>query len=236
MKTPQVQALFVAAALAMCGIARGDHALLMDGNVLYNVMVPDGASTGGLLVRVRTTPLSFEYDPRTNVIISLPRHSVIKRVADYVETTRTVGREEATALVTRKDWGNYLPPPRPVLVAPTPAPKATPIPVTAVAQATPVPLNVVSESLPLEERLDKQLDMFMKEQTKLAQDAATSMVQSLVSPTQATTAKVQLLEQQKMILERYYPQDVETVKLAVSYWNQQLERARQTGRFDLENL
>ncbi len=236
MKTTLVQALFLIVCTVGGGAAWADHALLMDGRVLYNVMVPDGASTGGLLVRIRTTPMSFEYDPRTNVVTTLPRHSVIKRVADFVETTKTVGREEATALVTRKDWGNYLPPPRPVLVAPTPAPKATPIPATAVAQATPIPLNVVPDSVPLEERLDQQLDMFMKDQTKLSQDAATSMVQGLISPVQATTAKVQLLEQQKMILDRYFPQNAETVKLAVNYWNQQLERARQTGRFDLENL
>jgi len=236
MKISLLQVLFVTTLTAAPGLAMADHALLMDGRVLYNVMVPDGASTGGLLVRIRTTRQSFEYDPRTNVVTSLPRHSVIKRVADYVETTKTVGREEATALVTKKDWTNYLPPPRPVLVAPTPAPKATPIPYTAVAQATPVPLNVVPESVPLEERLDQQLDMFMKEQTKLSQDAATSLVQSIISPQEVTAEKVRLLEQQKMILDRYFPQNDEQVRLAVNYWNQQLERARQTGRFDLENL
>lgn len=236
MKTTLVQVMFAMVLVMAAGAARADHALLMDGRVLYNVMVPDGASTGGLLVRIRTTNQSFEYDPRTNVVTTLPRHSVIKRVADYVDTTNTVGREEATALVTRKDWGNYLPPPRPVLIAPTPAPKATPIPYTAVAQATPVPLNVVSDSVPLEERLDQQLDMFMKEQTKLSQDAATSMVQALVSPAEVMAQKVRLLEQQKLILDKYYPQNDEQVKLAVNYWNQQIERARQTGRFDLENL
>jgi len=222
--------------LMTCGSALADHALLADGRILYNVMIPDRASTSGLLVRIRTTPNSFEFDPRTNVVTPLAGHSIIKRLADYVPTTKTVGRAEAAALVQNRSWDRYVPPAREILIAPTPSIKATPIPVAILAKATPVPLNVVKDDIPLQERLDKQLDIFMKEQTRLSQDAVTSVVQGLLTPDQSKDAKVKLLEQQKQILEQYYPQTTETVKLAISYWVQQIERANQTGRFDLENL
>src|SRR5690606_976162 len=104
------------------------------------------------------------------------------------------------------------------------------------AQATPIPYNVVSDSIPLQERLDKQLDMFLKEQTKLAQDAATSVVQGLTTPANVLNVKTRLIEQQRTILEKFYPAGDETVQLAVNYWAQQLDRVKQTGRFDLENL
>jgi hypothetical protein len=199
-------------------------------------MVPDGTSTGGLLVRIRTTRSSFEFDPRNNVVTPLPPFSVIKRVADYVSTSETVGRAEAEALVQRRSWDRYVPPAKEVIVAPTPAPKATPTPVAIAGTAAPVPLNVVSDDVPLQERLDHQLDIFMKEQTKLSQDAVTSVVQGIISPEQSRQSKVFLLQKQKMILEQYYPQTTDTVKLAVNYWAQQIDRAQQTGRFDLENL
>lgn len=237
MKMKAAQVFFAVLIATAAWPACADHALLDDGRVLYNVMVPDGTTTGGpTLVRIRTGSLSFAYNPRTNSVSTLPAHSVIYRIADYVSTTTTVGKEAATAMVKQRRWDR--PPARrshPPLVAPSPAPKATPVPV-AVAQSEKKPLNVVPDSVPLEQRLNQQLDLFMKEQTSLVQDAATSAVRGFVSPVQVTEEKVRLLEQQLNILTHYYPQTTETVKLAVDYWTEQVERARQTGRFDLENL
>lgn len=237
MKTRAAQAFFAMVLLLATQPAMCDHVLLEDGRILYNVMLPHEITTGSRsIVRIRTGSMSFAYDPGTNVVSTLPAHSVIHRVADYVKTTETVGRESATALVQQRRWDRYVPgDTRPPLIAPTPAPKATPVPVMML-EAKAAPLNVVPETVPFDQRLNQQLDIFMKEQTKMAQDATTSMVRGLLSPPQVTEQKVQLLEKQKMILQQYYPQTTDTVKLAVDYWEEQLNRARQTGRFDLENL
>lgn len=237
MKLNAAQAFFAMVCILTTLSAHADHALLEDGRVLYNVMIPDNATTGGAqLVRIRTGSLSFAYDPRNNVVSTLPPHSVIHRLSDYIKTTRTVGREEATALVKQRQWDQYRPTrERARLVAPSPAPKFTPIPVE-VAKARAKPLNVVSDTVPLDQRLTQQLDVFMKEQNTMVQDATTSIVKGILSPVEVSEQKVNLLNQQKMILEQYFPQDEETVKVAVEYWGEQVERARQTGRFDLENL
>lgn len=217
------------------GYCHADHAMLTDGRLLYNVTIPDGATTGGQLVRIRTSPMSFEYDPANNIVVPLPRHSVTKRLADYVTTSVLVGRNEAVALVQKRNWDVYVPPARPVLVAPTPAPKATPVPVH-LAKAPPVQLNVVSDKVPLAARLDTQLEIFMKEQGDMSRDAVTSVVQGKITPEQSKNAKLGLLNQQKNILEQYFPAAEETVKTAINYWTKQLERVEQTGRFDLEEL
>ena len=215
--------------------ARADHALRADGRMLFNVMVPDGSTTGGgQMVRIRTTTLSFEFDPRTNLVTPLPKFSVIKRLADYVSTSQTLGREEASNLAKGRQWVRYMPPPRPVLVAPSPAPKVTPTPVNYVPPP-PVARIVVSDTIPLGQRLESQLNIFMNEQSKMSQDAVTSVVQGVISPDQSRQAKIGLLERQKGILEQYFPQS-ETVKTAIGYWSKQLDRVRQTGRFDLEDL
>lgn len=237
MKMKVAQAFFAMAFTLGAVPAFADHALLEDGRVLYNVMVPEGITTGGAkLVRIRTGSMSFSYDPRTNVVSTLPSHSVIHRISDYITTTTTVGREGATSLVQQRRWDRYVPmASHPPLVAPSPAPKATPIPI-ALAQAAEKPLNVVSDTVPLEQRLNQQLDIFMKEQTTMAQDATTSMVRGLLSAEQVTARKAQLVETQRSILQNHYPQNAETVRLAVEYWSEQVERTRQSGRFDLENL
>jgi len=228
----------VIAPAALCDTAHADHVLLDDGRLLFNVMVPQGTTTGteARLARIRTTRFSFELDPRSNVVTPLPPYTIVRRVADFVSTTETVGRQEATSLQASRRWNQYIPPAPEVLVAPTPAPKATPLPVIAAGQPTPVPLNVVSPTLPLEQRLDRQMDLFTKEQTKLSQDAVTSVVRGILTPEQIRQAKVSLLQRQKGILEQYYPQTTETVKLAINYWAQQIERTTLTGKFDVENL
>lgn len=217
--------------------ALADHALLSNGKILYNVMVPDGATTGGALVRVRTTQASFGFDPRTNMIYSLPKFSLTSQVEDFVSTTTAVGRQEAVNIYQRKNWTNYHPrPAAPPLVMPSPAPKLTPVSTAAEAVATPVPLNVVSNAVPLSERLDQQLKIFMAEQTKLVRDGATSVVQKLLTQTEVNQRKVELLRQQQNILQKFYPQGEESVRLAVDYWKEQVARTGQTGKFDLENL
>lgn len=224
--------------LGMLQNATADHALLSDGRILYNVIVPDGTTTGGKLVRMRTGPSSFGYDPRGDTIYSVPNFSVTGRVADYVSTTTQVGRQQAKNIFFREQWHEFRPPPaRPRLVMPSPAPKATPTPITmASAAAREAPPNVVPEGVPLQERLDRQLQIFIDEQTKLSQDTATSVVQGLITEEQSRAVKINLLVRQQSVLQRYFPVSQDTVKLAIEYWVEQVERARQTGRFDLESL
>lgn len=88
----------------------------------------------------------------------------------------------------------------------------------------------------MQERLDRQLQIFLDEQTKLSQDAATSVVQGLITNEQSRAVKVNLLLRQQTVLQTYYPAGHDTVKLAIEYWTGQVERARQTGQFDLESL
>lgn len=218
--------------------ARADHALQTNGKILYNVVVPEGATTSGAVIRLRTTPLSFEFNPKTNAVLPVSGFSVARPIADFVKTQETVGREKARKLAADRQWTRYIytPPARTPLVMPTPAPKFTPVPVAEVAEPTPVPVDVVPEGLPLNERLDKQLDIFMTEQVTLARDAATSAVQGLITADDVKRRKVQLLQRQRHILEQYFPAGDDAVKLSLGYWAQQIERAGQTGRFDLENL
>jgi len=228
------------AAVLIAGLscsAMADHALLTNGRILYNVVLPENATTGGALLRIRTTPSSFGFDPRTNAVTAVSPFSVTERVEDYISTATTVGREKAVGIVQSHHWD--VPRPRrsgPPLVAPPPAPKFTPAPIVFQPRATPVPLNVVSDTLPLQDRLDKQLDIFMKEQTTLARDGGTSVVQGIVTAEQLKAAKLRLLQQQKSILTKFYPQNEESVKLSVEYWEQQISRLQTSGKFDLENL
>lgn len=216
---------------------RADHVLLQNGRMLYNVMVPDGATTQGALTRLRTNQKSFGYDLRTNTVYTLPPYSVIEKITDYVTTTAVAGREQVASVVRNRRWDAPRPQPyNPPLVAPSPAPKATPAPANAVPEATPVPPNVVPDSVPLNDRLNQQLDLFLAEQTSLATDGATSVVMRLLTVPQVTQRKVQLLERQRTVLNQFFPVEAEPVKLAVDYWTEQIERARQTGKFDLENL
>lgn len=217
-----------------------DHVLTDSGRVLLNVTVAEpGGLTPGQMVRVRTFDSSFEFDPRTNAVTILPRHSVVRRVAGVITTSTVVAREGAVALVDSAGWRGYSPPYRPALVAPTPAPKATPVPVAMAeknrAQQA-ASLNVVPETVPLAERLDRQLEIFMAEQTRMVQDASTSRVQGLMSPDSIKMEKIQLLMRQKSILERFFPQADDTVKLAVDYWKKQVDKAQVSGQFDMEGL
>lgn len=237
MKIRVIHFLMAMLALNMTTVAVADHALLSNGRILYNIVVPDGATTGGKLLRLRTTQASFGFDPRTNTIYALPKFSVTDRVEDFVSTTKSVGRQQAVMISKQQRWGVYRPrPTAPPLVMPSPAPKQTPVPVAAQPVATPVPLNVVSDTLPLDQRLDQQLKIFMTEQTKLVRDGATSVVQGLMTQSEVNASKVRLLRQQRSILERFYPISEETVHLAVEYWDEQIKRTGQTGKFDLENL
>lgn len=237
MKVRIIHFLMTVLVLSLASVAAADHALLSSGKIVYNVIVPDGATTGGKLLRLRTTQASFGFDPRTNTIYALPKFSLTDRVEDFVSTSKSVGREQAVTISTQQNWGIYRPKPAaPPLIMPSPAPKQTPVPAAAQVQATPVPLNVVDDSIPLEKRLDQQLKIFMAEQTKLVRDGATSVVQGLVTPTEVNAEKVNLLRRQQSILERFYPQSAESVRLSVEYWQEQVKRTGQTGKFDLENL
>lgn len=218
--------------------ASADHVLATNGKILYNVVVPDGATSGGAVVRIRTTPASFEFDPKTNAVLPVQGFSVARAVADLVKTHETVGRDKARDLATQRNWTRYVhaAPPRPRLIMPTPAPKFTPAPMVERAEPTPVPADVVPEGMPLNERLDKQLEIFLTEQSTLARDGATSVVQGVIKADQVHRRKVQLLQRQRGILQQYFPVQEESVKLSLRYWGEQIQRAEETGRFDLENL
>ncbi len=234
--TYSARALFVLIILSTLKMGWADHALLDDGRVLYNVILPEGATTGTTLTRIRTGSASFGYDPKTNTVFALPGYSVVHKLSDFITTSVPVGRAKATAIVQQRRWDRYTAlPERETLVAPPPSPKATPVPL-GVAQVRPVPLNVVPETVPLDDRVTRQLDLFMQEQITMAQDATTSMARGLVSPEQSKAEKVRLLQQQKSILQQFFPQTTDTVRLAVDYWGEQVDRASQTGKFDLENL
>lgn len=200
--------------------------------MLFNVHVVDTNTTEARPLRVIYKPGSFGYDFHRNTVFSLSGISGQYRVADFVRTSTEVGKEKGRQLVIEKNWHRYSEPPRPVLRPPTPAPRVT---ATPVPQATPLPVNVASPDLPLEERLQKQLDIFMQEQQRLAQDIRTSVTQRALTEEAATQLRLQWLKAQQEVLEQFYPRDEQVVRDAKEQWTLQMQRVSGLGKFSFED-
>lgn len=213
-------------------VAFGDHVLLQDGRMLFNVRVVDTASTESRPLRINYKPASFGYSYRQNQVFALRGLSGQFRVADFISTSTEVGKLAGRDLVQEQRWHMWRPRAIPPLRLPTPEPVRTPPPVL---KETPLPVNVAPAELPLEQRLQMQLDMFVREQSELAHDIRSSTTQGLLTQGQALDLRLQWLEAQKRVLNRYYPADEQMVQDAKNQWEMQTQRVRSTGRFSFED-
>lgn len=214
-----------------------DHVLLQDGRVLFNVTVEDSGSTATrpLRVRNRTNGTSFEYNTRTHAVKILPGSFGTHMVAAFVKTYENVGKEAAKEIVRRQNWHRYIRPERPRIVAPTPEPRRTVIPtVVAAKQKRQLPVSVIPETFPLSERLQKQLNQFVKEQSTVAFDTNTSVAGGLITPEQGVEERIRWLENQVRILKTYYPQQEPEVQAKIRQWQTMIETTRTTGKYDIE--
>ncbi len=225
-------AALTVAALAATSEARADYALLQDGRGLFNVRVVDTQSTAAGNMQVIFKPESFGYNFYTDSPFLLRGHSDVYKVADYVTTSTQVGKEGARRFMGQKAWHRYTPPPPRVIpvfstAPPTPVPTATPVP--------PPPENVADPSLPIEQRIQRQLDIFIHEQTTLAEQLKLLSRMGTSDPEKGKQQRVDLLKIQVQVLENYYPSTDDLVIRAREALQHQQSQVAQSGKFNFED-
>ena len=214
--------------------ARADHVLLRDGRALFNVRLVDNISTSARPLKIHYGNNSFLYDFQRDLPVWRGNEvSGQFNVADFVKTTRELkGKKDMRAFMLARQWSSYYDPPPEPFTMPTPEP--TPV-ITPVPRETPLPVNVASTSLPLEERLPRQLNMFMEEQQKLAAEIRTSVTLGKLTDPQATQVRLQWLQAQRQVLDQYYPRDAESVRDAKAQWEIQSNEVKGMGKFRFED-
>jgi hypothetical protein len=214
--------------------ALGDHVLLRNGDVLFNVSLVDNISTAARPLKVIYRPNSYLLKFRTNTPVWLGNQiSGQFNVADYITTSSEVkDKRNMHGFIRARQWQEYEAPPPPQITMPTPEP--TPV-ITPVPRETPLPVNVASTSMPLEQRVHAQEDMFMQEQQKLARDIRTSLTAGQLTDQQASQLRIQWLQAQRQVLEQFYPRDEQIVRDAKAEWERQLNEVKGLGRFRFED-
>lgn len=213
-------------------VAYADHALTQDGTALFNVSVEQTATTWSRPLRVRWRSGSFEYDyDRHQIVRAESEGTSLFWLADIVTTETVVGKEEARAIMKRLEWHRYVPPPPRVVVLPTPTPIPTATPAPQVETAKD---EVADLSLPLEERLEKQREIFLNQQRALAEHIRFSERMRSVNDEKARELRKKLLERQILILKGYYPTNNEKVRLTIEALEDQIRHVEGKGKFSWE--
>lgn len=217
--------------------AKADYVLLQNGTLLFNVVVEDSDTTASrpMRIRNRANGVSFEYNPKNESVKPLPGTFGTFMVADYVKSYENMGKARAKEIVSQKSWQRYVPPPVKRIIAPTPEPKHTATPITtATVNQEKLPNSVVSASEPLPSRLQKQLNLFVKEQSRVSFDANTSVARGLISTEKATEVRIRWLENQIRILKTYYPVSDAEVSAKIKQWEDMVEETKRTGKYMIE--
>lgn len=181
---------------------KADHVLVGPGRGLFNVQIESGLTTPTASTSVRVDPAqSFGFDIRRG-IFAVTGLVVVTPVLDYQQTTRTIGKDDARRLLEFGPWSRIRPTPPEILrIAPPAPPPAPPPPPTPVP--TPDPRRLADPDMPPLERINRQLDIFVDEQTALV---ARLRAQG-ISEEQMRRANQALLEDQISMILRFYPQD-----------------------------
>lgn len=217
----------------LVGSARADYALLQDGRALFNVRVVDTDTTEARPLRVLFKPQSFGYDYRKNSPFLLRGRSDMFNVADFVTTsTEITGTSAARQWVRGSEWHTYVPPPQPVIAKITPAPP-TPVPPPTEDEVTPP--NVADPLLPVEQRVQKQLDIFIQEQTTLAEQLKLYKKAGGVDVGRARQMRLDLLKRQARVLDKHYPAGDELIVIAKEALQHHIKLVQEQGRFNFEN-
>ncbi len=215
------------------GSARADHALLQDGRALFNVRVVDTDTTGARPLRVMFKPQSFGYDYWQNSPFLLRGRSEMYNIADFATTsTEITGSAAAREWIKANQWHMYVAPPPPVIPKITPAPP-TPVPTPSEDELTPP--NVADPLLPIEARVQRQLDIFIQEQTTLAEQLKLYTKGGGVDSGRSRQMRLDLIKRQSRVLEKYFPAGDDLVVRAKEALQHQLERVQDQGRFNFED-
>lgn len=212
--------------------ARADHALLQDGSGLFNVVVEDTNTTWSRPLRVRIKTESFQYDYESNSVKPLLGHTAYFQISEFQRSTDTLGKFGARHFMESKRWHRFIPPPALVIVPFTPAPPPTPMPK---AVATPDPGRLAETTLPLEKRVEKQLAMFIDEQSRLSNRIRFSQSIHTVDEATGRQHRMALLKEQLGILTRAYPMSASIVQKAKEALEHQIELVKESGRFSFED-
>lgn len=201
--------------------------LLQDGRGLFNVSVDDVQTTWTTLPYVRHKQ-GFGYDFSKDGVFALEGKGNYYWVADYVTTSAEVGKRAAHDFMLAHGWQRYMPPkPRQFpLPTPTPVPTPTPRPTMSVN-----PEELADASLPLDERVTRQLDMFLLEQSRLSSRLYLERTMKPIDPKLSKKLRLDLLNHQLKVLSDYYPVQEERVKNGIEALKHQIEVVEQTGLF-----
>lgn len=211
---------------------RADFVLLQDGRALFNVRVVDTDTTQARPLRVIFKPQSFGYDYDRNSPFLLRGRSDVYWVADYVTTTTELGKSGAREWMQARRWNRYTAPPPPRVPVITPAPP-TPVPTPAEEEVTPA--NVADPLLPIEKRIQRQLDIFIEEQTTLAEQIRLYLKVGGLDAARARQMRQELLQKQIRVLEKHYPADDDLVARAKEALENQRKVVEEKGRFNFED-
>lgn len=217
---------------AFSTLSFADIVLLQNGHVLLNVVMDDTASTWSRPLKVRFRPKSVEYDFDRRTAFPLEGHGNYFDVADFVTTSAILGKDAANEFIVQHEWQNYTPPPPFRIVAPTPTPQPTATPNPHLQLG---PGELADETLPLDQRLKKQMDIFMKEQQSLADRINFDQKVGGQKPEAGKELRMELLQRQQRILEENYPSDDARVKNVSEALKDQEDVVTKTGKFSLEH-
>ncbi len=225
--------LISAALFALPSPARADHALRRDGLALFNVAVIADNTTAARALRVFYKPDSFVYDFRRDSQRLLRGRQAFLELADYAVTSATIsGKNEARNFMIARGWADFMPTPVPRVTAPTPTP--TPIP-TPTPTPTPGPDQVAPRYLPIDQRVLRQNQIFVKEKEDLVQRVKFGGPRGeALDEVQGREMRLKMLERQKKILLEEYPQDEALVKAGLAALDDQTSSVSSTGKFSWE--
>lgn len=230
---PSVRYILITVQFFLLVPACADVALLQNGTVLVNVHVDDRRGTETQPLRVRFFENSFEYRPRSDSVHLLEGYSKVLPVANVLSTSTVYAKESVRKLVDEQKWKAYVPPPRRVVTLPEREPaQPTPEPGQNSPPA-PVLVNVIPPSVPLDVRLQRQVDLFLREQKLLADTLATSVTIGQLTAEQAVWHRLYLLENQKLVLHRFFPPTSE-VTGTLSQWDEMTTEVTKIRRFPFE--
>jgi hypothetical protein len=223
-----VAALFL---LFGAGRAYADFAVTQQGLGLFNVIVEDTETTWSRPLKVLIRPESFVYNYDTKVVSPLPgHHAEFYWIGDYVTTQTVVGKATANALMKQYGWSQYEPPPPARIVVPTPAP-VTPVPEATIAVH---PGDLADPSLPMDERVSKQLQIFIRDQTELGNQINLAEQFQNYDRKKGKEQRLQLLDRQIRILRENYDQSINSVQKAMQALLTQREEVEKKGTFTTE--
>lgn len=228
----KIRSLLLSILLFGTGAAHADHVLLQSGKGLFNVVLDDIHDTASRPLRVRYRYNSFEYDFDSHAVAPLLGHAGRYDVADFATTSTAIGGKTAAhRFMLERGWQRYVAPPPVIIRPPTPTPTLTPTPPPKIILKEG---ELAEETLPMSERIAKQLEIFIREQTGLGERIQFEQKVGGFDAAAGKELRLRLLDRQITILRDYYPTDEDRVKKAIEALEDQKRTVEKTGKFSHE--